>query len=603
MRLLPIVLLAAACGPQFPSPMTAGQMMQFDTGDALVAYLRQPDASTTACDLRAKGPHITGYSPDVRDALVDGFSDGKLPPDVFQGCAEAAFKSAPADQQVALLDAVVDAYAHLVDNSHLADDPPRAARLAVAARLYLDRRSGLDADPTVVAPIVDKLRDKLTNKKLSQIGAASARELVASADIERGVWQGQPVTAAVLDALAADGNEMALARFAARLPQPELREQAARRIVRVHITLSAFDEVRGNAAAVEDAVVKDGHNRVTVADHPLVRAWYDATTVPVRGVVVRQNVWNQTATLLGVAPARPTVSVLPALTLRRNLWAELQQVSRPVTVCSPKRELDPTPCIEKTEVSVDNPFAYLDKGATFHFRDDIAESDIVPWAAQSEFALPIAISKQPSVTVHWGLSFERPEALDFSGPIGSRGPDLDVHVTLSGANRYVFDVNGKSAVVEAADLPSFHVASRGGAGETGTSGTDGSTGSSGSECSDGGPGGSGGNGGDGGGGGDGGDVRLTIACGGRACDIATIERVVFSAGGIGGSGGAGGRGGAGGSGGSGRSARTHTDENGNTITDDPGCSAGSSGPSGSDGASGADGMPGNAGHVSVVVEH
>jgi hypothetical protein len=62
-------------------------------------------------------------------------------------------------------------------------------------------------------------------------------------------------------------------------------------------------------------------------------------------------------------------------------------------------------------------------------------------------------------------------------------------------------------------------------------------------------------------------------------------------------------GGSGGSGGSGRSQSTHTDENGNTVVDDPGCSPGSSGSSGSSGHDGSPGASGSPGKITVTFTH
>ena len=133
----------------------------------------------------------------------------------------------------------------------------------------------------------------------------------------------------MMDALAAAGNEMTLTRFAERLPDAGLREQAKRRIIRVHVALSAFDEVRTASAAVEDAVMRDGYNRVVLEDHHLVRAWFDESKAAIRNVLVRQRVWQQSATLLGYAQQRPTLSVLPELSFRGSLWADLQSILAP----------------------------------------------------------------------------------------------------------------------------------------------------------------------------------------------------------------------------------------------------------------------------------
>src|SRR5262249_12586642 len=189
------------------------------------------------------------------------------------------------------------------------------------------------------------------------------------------------------------------------------------------------EEVGAGGAGVEDAVMRDGYNRVALDDHHLVRAWFDESKATIRNVLVRQRVWQQSATLLGYAQQRPTLSVLPELAFRGNLWAELQSISRPVTLCSSKRALDPTPCIAISSVSLDSPFTYLDKGGLFHFRDNVREREVLPLAARDSFPLPVKLDGQPAVSLTWGLSYERPENLDFSGPgSGGRGPDLDVRV-------------------------------------------------------------------------------------------------------------------------------------------------------------------------------
>src|ERR1043165_5488400 len=110
------------------------------------------------------------------------------------------------------------------------------------------------------------------------------------------LFQGRPVDDAMIDALAAAGNEMTLRRFANRPPGAELRDAAKRRLIRVHIQLSAFDEVHAAAAEVEDRVVRDGHNGVSLAEHPLVRAWFDERVATIRHVLVRQPVGRGTAT-------------------------------------------------------------------------------------------------------------------------------------------------------------------------------------------------------------------------------------------------------------------------------------------------------------------
>ena len=72
-----VVGMAAGCAAQLPLPMTAAEFVGYHSGPALVAYLGQPDASPTVCDLRARGPHVPAYTADIRAALIDGFVDRK----------------------------------------------------------------------------------------------------------------------------------------------------------------------------------------------------------------------------------------------------------------------------------------------------------------------------------------------------------------------------------------------------------------------------------------------------------------------------------------------------------------------------------------------
>jgi hypothetical protein len=596
------LLIVTGCAATLPLPMTAGDAVSRQTPEALVAYLGQPDASPALCDPLAHGPHVAAFTDEIRSALVDGFVAGKIPTDVWRRCIETAAKDLPPRDSAFLLDEVMRAYRDMIENGDLTHDPALADRVTTVQRLYLDRRNGLAAHPKFIALIASELRDALSHHRLGPLARADAEEMLAELDVEHGTWQGRPVDVAQMDALAAAGNEMTLRRFAERLPSPQLRDEAKRRIVRIHIVLSAFDEVRAAAAAVEDAVVRTGHNRIALPAHPLDRAWFDERNATIRNVLVRQHVWPQTATLLGYAQQRPTLSVLPELSFRGTLWAELEGVSRPVTLCTPANALDPTPCIDVSDVQLDNSFAYLDRGCAFHFRDDISENEILAQAASNAFPLPVRIGGVPAVSLLWGLAFERPENIDITN-----GPNLFVRIDHPAENRYVYTVSGPTgtyhAVVEAADLDRFHVASRGASGAGGSAGSSGSDGASGGQCQDGGPGGPGGNGGDGGPGGDGGNIQLVIACGDGPCDIDRLQRSVYSLGGAGGSGGPGGAGGRGGMGGSSRPESTHTDDKGNTVVDDPGCSAGSNGSDGSRGIDGASGSDGKAGRVAIRFEH
>jgi hypothetical protein len=582
--------------------MTAGDLATYDTGPALVAYLGQPDASATVCDNRARGPHIGGaLVPETSKALVRGLADGKIPPDLWLSCADTLLKRAQPEDAATFLDETGRAYRSLVKDSKFETTPSMQSRVVAMQRLYLERKNRIHDGHDALAALFDDLRAALAGKKLGPIATRLGGELLDAVDLERGMWKAKPVTVAMLD----DLDEATLRLFVARLPAEELRTEAKRRIVRRHIEASPFPEVRANADDVEERVLIRGSNPVALDKQPAKTAVIDLSKLAMRKVIVRQDLQDQSATLLGTKD--DAISVLPDLALRDALSVDVG-MSRAVTICGPKKDFDPTPCIAASDVKIQNPLAYLD-GGVFRFVDRISEKTAVDLVKLRErFEMPVEVGGTAVASLAWPFHYERPKALTLSSrSSGSKGPKLLVKVERRDG-RFVYDVTGggggeRWAVVEEWDAPKFVVASVGASGFAGSTGTSGSPGSSGSECQNGSDGTAGGPGGDGGQGGDGGDVEVELKCDGASCadTLAILQHTIGSLGGQGGPGGAGGSGGPGGSGGSGRSPTTHTDENGNIVTDDPGCSPGSSGSNGSDGISGTDGASGHPGHVTFRV--
>jgi hypothetical protein len=584
------VSVLAACGTKFALPMTADQAVQYNSGPALVAYLGQPDASAGICDLESTSTaHLHGVTADERRALVDGFKDGAISPTVWKKCVKTLERELPPEDRATLVDALLGAYGSLLDKD-LETNPARVERMSTLHKLYLDRGVGVEAHPVAVAALLAEAKERIAKGKLGPIGTRFATELIETAELEHGSWRGRTIDGALLDELAAAGNEITLKRFSERLPSAELRDEARRRIVRIHVALSPFPEVQHGGPELETKILAEGHNAISIAEHPVTRAYFDEHHVVRRDVIVRQHVWQQNATLVG-RDANQKVSVVPELPLRGALMVEVAGISRPITVCADGKELDPSPCVDVKDIAVEGKLVKLDARAVVHVVDNVWLADLLPIADRETFQIPVDVAGKPVASLAWYLRFERPENLVFSGGAGGTGPDLTVRVGDMRGSRTRFDVNydGRDflAIVEQPDLAAFRAGSQGGGGSSGSDGTDGSSGSSGSECGNGGNGGDGTNGGDGGDGGDGGNVTVQFACSYGACDAlsTSLHAAIVS------------WGGSGGSGGSGRSPTTHTDGDNNTVVDDPGCSAGSSGSSGSSGMSGSDGRNGAPGRV------
>jgi hypothetical protein len=605
----------------FPLPMTAGELAAYQDGQALAVYLSQPDASANVCDLGASGPHVTRVDDDLRRGLERGLTGGAIPPKLWRRCMDALVRTLGPDGSTALLTDVVKLLPGLADDAAVETDPKHLDRLTAAARLYTERKAGTGPSRDDALALESHLRQNRAAQRYGPVALKQVDALLAELELEHGFWSGKPVDAALLDALQQAKEEAALRRAAVRLPDAALREGARRRVLRLHIAASPFAEVRDHAQAVEDRVLQTGDNRVSLADHPVVRGTLDAARLPVRAVTVEQDLPKQVARLLAVAPDRRTPSVLPAIRLRKALQVELQGLSAPVTLCAPPGDLDPSPCLPPAEVKLASSLATMDRDGALHFADTLPESSAVA-LAQPGHRLDLVITAGGASVAEllWSLSFQTPSSLELQGQgDGAAGPDLDVAVDRRDPDRLLFTVGHdgvqQQAVVEWADAQRFRVVSRGQrgpegdwgyAGTDGVAGTDGSAamcpssnGTDGSPGSDGTP---GGDGGPGGPGGSGGAVRVAVSTSPDLRDetLRLLRSTLLSVGGPGGLGGRGGSGGAGGRGGSGGASATCTSSDGTTTYTVPGGNDGSSGASGSDGEDGPPGYPGPDGPVTFT---
>jgi hypothetical protein len=600
--------------------MTAAEVAGFDSGEALVAYLAQRDASPAVCDVRSRDPHITRFDRDTATTLVSALEEGRVDPQLWQRCVGAALEGGSRDAATQLVDAVGDGYHELAGDRAIETSPPLQARLAALQAVYIQRPNGRNGDPKTMSGVFDDLRRRFFGGRFGPVAAHAVNELLGAVELELGRYGGRPVDTTMIAYISANGDETLLRLVADRLPMPDLRAQARRRLIRLRIARSPFPEVRAQAAVIEDRVVQQGINPVVLADQPAVGATFDAGKLPARGVVVQQDMAHQTASLFGNVAGKG-LSVVPNVELGGALWVQVAGLSRPITVCGAPRSDDPTPCIAGKDVAIENPLASSDGDGTFRFRDKTTEGDVLNLtSAKDLFPLSIDVGGRQLVSLGWPIRFERPVDLVLASRSG-RGPDLTVAIGHPNPQLFVFTVSGKGllyrAAVQETDLAKFHVVSRGATGAAGTSGANGSDGMagtdgmsascSGSSGSDGSPGGDGGNGGDGGPGGDGadgGDMFVQLDPGAAGCsadDVAILRRQIFSQGGFGGPGGAGGFGGRGGRGGSGGSSASCFDPTTNTTSSVSGGSDGASGRDGANGSAGRDGSPGRPGQVRFQV--
>jgi hypothetical protein len=616
--LVALLALGGGCGRSYPSPFTAQDMAAIGTGDALVHYLRQPGATAAVCDRKSDGPRFRGSSADDLADVTGGLVDGNVRPDLWQRCTMILLESSTPDEASSLLDAMAHAYRKLLGRSAIETDPGERAKLEAIHQAFLLRRRGTAPHAAAIEDDVAKLRDVLTKGRLGPMASKYGHEVLTTIDLERGLWNGAPLTVATLDALEKDKDETLLRRIAQRVPDESLEREARRRIVHLHIAASPSPDVRLHAADVEAAVMATGRNAIDPARHAPTAAWLDEQRVHVRGVLVRQDLWKQTATLLAYEGEKPGASVIPSLDLRGALYARVDGLKDTVTLCAPPATLDVAPCLLPSEVKPKVPIVYVDAEGLLHFVERVTSKDAMRLVYDTpNLPLPFDVGGRPLLTIEWPIVFEQPDPLIFEGPGSGRGPDLRVVVERRYSPRLLFEVSGPQGkmvgVVEAHDAPAFAIASRGGRGTPGSRGMDGSNGTSGSAGSpgscpgspggqggSGSPGGNGTSGGPGGPGGPGGNVVVSVACATGECGslLGLAQKVIRSEGGAGGPGGEGGRGGTGGAGGPGGSGASCTDSQGH-YTSVSGGASGSQGANGSAGSRGADGPRGAAGRLEI----
>ena len=603
----------AACAPApptFPLPMTATDLVLHGTGAALVAFLGQPDASPTVCDPEARGPHLATLDERGVEAFVGALRDGRLPPETFRRCAERLLRTPAAGP---LLNRMGTLYRELLKSGTVDRDPTLEGRLDVLDALYAGRPQGTALDPARLRAWSAELEQAVAEHRLGLTGTRHAAELLATFSLERGQWKGAPVDEASLDALQVQGDEALLHRFAARLPDPELRRQALRRIVRIHIAASADPDVREHGREVEDIVMKLGRNPVPLDRFPPTGASIDAAHFPIDRVIVRQNVAAGTAKILGARG-----SVVPEVSLRGSLHVELTGIPHPVTLCGPTKELSPAPCVDPAALEIGNGLVSADRDGALIFLDDARIPALFPLARSPQLTIPFAIAGKELTVLRLGLFFEKPDDMPFAG-----GQPLAIDIDAKGEGRLTYTIAGAgfsyAAVIERPLASTFHIESRGAPGPPGFDGPRGMDGMPGFRgtnaicpalpAGNGGPGGPGmwgGPGNPGAAGGRGGDITVRLDCGGTPCDalVEQLKRAIVSVGGPGGPGGRGGdggRGGKGGLGGGGADCPTRNADGTSTVNS---LTSGVNGMDGQDaqrGPAGPPGPPGPPGQVRVQV--
>jgi hypothetical protein len=538
---------------------------------ALLARLGGPLPDALACAAPALAGRLA--EADFAVAVTKALSSDGVAPEAWGECV-ARMQRQSAAIAGPVLGALVPAYLRLLDGADVERSERRRQQLEAAHAALWDRPSEWALPAEATPRLRERLRPRPADAGGERPTAAICAEGLAALEMEAGRAGGGPVTRESLAALEAAGDQRALARLGLRLPDPTLRQQARRSLLRVRIAASAHAELRADVEAAAELVLAKGANPVSLAARPAKRASFDLGRLPFGGVLVRQDLERQRAALLVTRGDPPVAFPPPAIPLRGPLALEVAGLAQPITVCGDPAELDPSFCLAREDISVGRALASYERGGPALVLAAEVDARELPALASADRNLDPGLKAggQAVAGLRWPLRFERPADLVLASDSGP-GPEVTVEMTAAGGAPVILRVlsSGKERVVvlERIDLRGFHLLSRGARGKPGAQGREGREGEAGPDGPDGrcgpgggrgggprpggpgGPGGDGEPGGPGGRGSDGGAIKARLRCPPAECKAleVLVRLMMKSEGGQGGPGGKGGKAGAGGLGG------------------------------------------------------
>ena len=196
MRLPPIIVLslvAVGCGHDYPLPMTAAELAAYDSGDALVAYLGQPDASPTVCDLRAQGPHLVDRRRRRAHARwCAGSATARSTPDLWRRCANALVRSSAPDDAAALARRRRPRLPHAHPAARDFEKRRRRCRSACArcSASTSSARTASTGTPPSTTRCSPSCAARSPRTGSARWPRAFGEELIATVDLEHGLWNG-----------------------------------------------------------------------------------------------------------------------------------------------------------------------------------------------------------------------------------------------------------------------------------------------------------------------------------------------------------------------------------------------------------------------------
>ncbi|MEO1170521.1 MAG: hypothetical protein AAFX94_00485, partial [Myxococcota bacterium] len=315
---------------------------------------------------------------------------------------------------------------------------------------------------------------KRRRKAEAPVAAAYDRWL-ATLEVVRGQRQGVPITSTVIETTEDLSELDVLERF---LPTAGLRLVAARRIVVLRLAASPYPELMGVQDDVVEAVLSTGSFRP------------DLEVFPPLALRVADGILPETLRLhpegnfqrYAISPGNGQDSVVLAPALR----IELSGLATPVVVCGAPARLDPTPCVDVTELQSE-----LGRwsGGDFYPATKLRPKAAIELASAETFEISFTVAGRSLSLGRLPLRLAVPMPMDFTGvEAGGKGPELLVGISRPADEFFFVSVSANEtehfALVPAIEIFHYEVMSRGVDGRAGADGQPGTPGFRGSDGRD-----------------------------------------------------------------------------------------------------------------------
>lgn len=268
------VLCLPACNPQFGYPYLASQLqldaLRYPPHLALVHYLKQSNADPQVCNPKHQ-PSVKNIEPRVLNLILKAGRQRKIPITHVYSCTSFILDHVPPTLLEGYLRVVSVNYGKVLRSKPLDIETADAFRdLLLYSPQYPNQPQALrNATRKLFVRMKADVAGRDDRRKAQQF---HLQGLFETLELDDNHWQGQPVTASVIQHLS---NSDTLSIFRARLSDPELKRESKYEQIRRSIQASSYPNLQAQSNTVLKSMLRWGQNRVNRAQYPLGTIYFD----------------------------------------------------------------------------------------------------------------------------------------------------------------------------------------------------------------------------------------------------------------------------------------------------------------------------------------